>query len=172
MKAPALLFILAFLTITACQRDNTELYNEAVELEQNKEYEQAVAKLTEALDINKNDLECLNNRAWDYYDLNQTDKALDDFNRMLEIDPENTAAMYGAAYLDYEKGNYERALELFNKIIEIQGSLDQNTNRSKRKATVNAPLDLVFEFKDDLEDSLEIPHSDTLDISTEPEDAD
>jgi tetratricopeptide (TPR) repeat protein len=154
MKKLSYLMLLIILLPVACTKNNTELYNEACGLEEKKDFAKAVELLTKALEINPLDLECLNNRAWDYYDLGQKDKALDDFNKMLEIDSLSTGALYGISCLYYENQEYEQALRNFNKIIDIQGTLKFEANRLKRKQVINAPLDLVFVFKQVAEDSL------------------
>ncbi len=154
MKKLLYLLLTILLLPVACTKDNTKLYNEACELEEKKEFAKAVEVLTKALEINPQDLECLNNRAWDYYDLGQKDKALEDFNTMLAIDSLSTGALYGISCLHFEQQEYAKAMEYFEKIIDIQGTLKFEANRLKRKQVINAPLDMVFDFKEVAEDSL------------------
>lgn len=160
--------LLIILLSVACTKSNTEQYNQACGFEEKKDFAKAIELLTKALEINPQDLECLNNRAWDYYDLGQKDKALADFQKMLEIDTLSTGALYGISCLHYENQEYEQALSYFNKIIDIQGTMKFEANRLKRKQVINAPLDLVFVFKDVAEDSLGlVAPADTIAVVTD-----
>lgn len=156
MKHLLIFSALLLVILSSCVQDNTDLYNEACEYEEEMEYDKAIELLSKALELNPKDIECLNNRAWDYYDLGQKEKAITDFEKMLDIDPQSTGAMYGIAYIKYENEFLEDALKNFNQIIEIQASLATQSNRSKSKHSIKAPLDLVFEFKEIIEDSLGI----------------
>jgi tetratricopeptide (TPR) repeat protein len=135
-----------------CNRDNTELYNQACDLEKQGEFKKAIELLTKALEINPKDLECYNNRAWDYYDLGELGNAMSDFESILKIDSINTAGIYGIGFLYYEQGYYQKAIDKFDKVIKLKGGgpifLEMTDNEFLgQRAPLKADINQVYHFK-------------------------
>ena len=117
------IYILTFFLLIGCgSKDNTSLFNQATDLENQGNFKEAIDVLSKALKLDPNDIECYNNRAWDYYDLKDFKNSSSDFNQILKIDSLNTAALYGLGYISYEKENYDNAIEYFDKVINIKGT--------------------------------------------------
>ena len=156
MKKILIILVLIFV-FTFCKRDNTQLYNQACDFEDNQEFDKAIELLSKALEINPKDIECYNNRAWDYYELGQFENAFNDFKEILRIDSLNTAAIYGIGYLKFEQSKYEETLELFNRIIEIKGGpvfLEITDNEFTGQRILEANMEQVFYYKNLAEENL------------------
>ena len=111
--------IILFILLCGCSiRNNDQLYNLACDYEENGEYKKAIEILTEALKIVPNDIECYNNRGWDYFDIGDFQNAYRDFYKILEIEENNPAALYGIGFLYYEEQQYEKAIKLFDQVIK------------------------------------------------------
>lgn len=141
-----------------CNRDNTQLYNQACELEGQEKYEEAIKLLTRAIEINPKDIECYNNRAWDYNDIGENDKALADFMKILDIDSVNTAAIYGIGYVLYENGEYKKSIEQFDKVIALKGGgplfLEFKNNEFIDQRVLEADINQVYKYKKLAEEKL------------------
>lgn len=159
------LMVLFSIGILSCNRDNTQLYNQACELEKQEKYEEAINLLTKAIKINPKDIECYNNRAWDYIDLEKDEKALADFRKILEIDSVNTAAIYGIGYILYEKGDYNKSIEHFDKVIELKGGgplfLELTNNEFIGQRVLEADIEQVYRFKNLAEEKLHNQNEET-----------
>lgn len=153
-----IIFLLFGLSIVSCNRDNSQLFNQACNLEEEGKYKEAIEILTKALEINPNDIECYNNRAWDYNDLGNNDKALADFQKMLIIDSVNTAAIYGIGYIYFEQGQFQKAIDKFDKIIKLKGGgpifLELTDNEFIGQRVLEADIDQVYHYKKLAEDKL------------------
>lgn len=135
-----------------CKTDNTELYNQACDLEEQEKFNEAIELLTKALVINPNDIECYNNRGWDYYELGQLEKAMFDFENILKIDSQNTAGIYGIGFLCYKQGKYQLAIDEFDEIIKLKGGgpifLELTDNEFiGQRALMEADINKVLHFK-------------------------
>jgi tetratricopeptide (TPR) repeat protein len=146
------------LLIIGCNRDNTELYNKACDLEEQGKYKEAIEFLSKALELNPKDIECYNNRAWDYYDLGEFNKSMADFKSLLEIDSVNTAAIYGIGFLCYEQKQYQKAINNFDKIIKLKGGgplfLELTNNEFIGQRVLEADIEQVYRYKKLAEEKL------------------
>ncbi len=79
----------------------------------NKQYEQSIRDFSNALALKPRHAFAkfiYNNRAWDYYNMQQFDKAIDDFTKAISIDSKFDSAYYGRGQTWYQKGDLERAM--------------------------------------------------------------
>jgi len=146
------LYILIGLILLGCSpRDNTELFNKACILEEEGEFEKAIEVLTEAIEIVPDDIDCFNNRAWNYYETGDFDNAYKDFYEILVHSNQNTGALFGIAYLKFEEKEYQQAITLFDKIIAIRGGgpfyLERVDNDFFGQAPVEADMKQVHFYK-------------------------
>src|SRR6478609_7636651 len=122
MRMKILLYIVSFLVIVSCSPKNTNndiYYNLAWDEEQKGNMKQAIAYLDTAIDIDPNDVEALNNRAYDYMELKQYKKAKDDFLKIIAIDSVKApGAYYGLGFLNYTEQDYQLAIRYFNKALQ------------------------------------------------------
>lgn len=146
-----LLFTVVVLFIVSCNKDNSELYNQACKLEEEGKYQEAIQVLTKALEIKPKDIECYNNRAWDYIDLENNEMAMADFKMILTIDSVNTAAIYGIGYIHYKKKQYQIAIDKFNKVIKLKGGgplfLELTDNEFIGQRELEADINQVYQYK-------------------------
>lgn len=144
-------FLLISFLIFGCKKDNTSLVNKAYDLEQRGEFEKAIVILTEAIKINPMDLDCYNNRAWDYYDIGDNKSALKDFEEMLKIDSINTAAIYGIGFINYKEEKYRIAIDHFNRVIEIEDDkpkfIFRKLGEEEKEVPFGADMKKVYHFK-------------------------
>tara|TARA_B110000902_G_scaffold232876_1_gene276212 strand:- start:209 stop:742 length:534 start_codon:yes stop_codon:yes gene_type:complete len=148
----SLILLLVTMCFFGCKTDNSELYNQACDLEEREKFNEAIELLTKALVMNPNDIECYNNRGWDYYELGQLKKAMFDFENILKIDSLNTAGIYGIGFLYYEQGQFQDAIDKFNKVIKLKGGgpifLELTDNEFiGQRAPLEADINQVLHFK-------------------------
>ena len=96
-----------------------------------RQYDEAIADLTKAIEIDPRDADAYNNRGYAYRRKGQLDQAIADLTKALEIDPKlvNAYSNRGAAYED--KKEYERAISDYSKAIEIDpGDADYYNGRA------------------------------------------
>ncbi|MGD2250706.1 MAG: tetratricopeptide repeat protein, partial [Candidatus Methanofastidiosia archaeon] len=91
-----------------------------------------------AIELNPENFAAFNNRGLAYSDLNQYEKAIQDYNKAIELNPENFAAFYnrGLAYSDLNQ--YEKAIQDYNKAIELDPEYAAAfNNRGNRYSDLN-----------------------------------
>ena len=148
------------MTLTNCRpTDNTKLFNKAIDLEEKGNFTESIEVLTKAIEINPKDLECYNNRAWDYLELKMETQALEDFKKMTQIDKDNSAGLYGIAFIHMQNENYDNALRIFNQIIELKGGgslfLEETDNAFiEQRKKMEANIDQVYYYKRIVEEKL------------------
>jgi WD40 repeat protein/serine/threonine protein kinase len=87
-----------------------------------KQYDQAVAAYTKALQLDPSNVEAYRHRGITYLDLEQPDQALADCNRAIELDP-NFAWIYVTRGHSHSwLGQHDRALTDFTKAIQLDPS--------------------------------------------------
>ena len=117
-----ILFIFSLFYLTKFStKNNVTLFNEACDLSEKGQYEKANELLNKAIEYNPYDLECYNNRAWNYFDLNKYELSEKDFNKILSEKPDNTLGLYGKGMIRFKQKKYKEALKYFNKIIYLTG---------------------------------------------------
>ncbi len=79
----------------------------------NKQYELSIKDFSHALALKPRHSYAkyiYNNRAWDYYNMQQFDKAIADFTKAISIDSKFDSAYYGRGQTWFQKGDLERAM--------------------------------------------------------------
>ncbi|MFO7903412.1 MAG: tetratricopeptide repeat protein [Pirellulaceae bacterium] len=93
---------------------------EAHHLHDQEDYEAAVAKATEAVDLDEHSLPALVTRAANYWYAEHFVEAVEDYSQVLELDPDAVMAYVGRGQAYAEVGEYELALDDLNKAVEMQ----------------------------------------------------
>ena len=79
----------------------------------NKQYKESIRDYTNALALRPRHAYAkfiYNNRAWDYYNMQEYDKAIGDFTKAISLDAKFASAYYGRGQTWYQKGDFERAM--------------------------------------------------------------
>jgi tetratricopeptide (TPR) repeat protein len=92
-----------------------------------KRYRDAISYFTKANMIDPENVHNLNKRAFAYYNLQEHDKALLDFNKVVQLDLSNSFAYYHIGLIHHAKGVNNNSMAAFEKCIE----LDSNNNLVK-----------------------------------------
>src|ERR1051325_11031464 len=76
-------------------------FEKGTQLFDQKQYDQAIAEFTKAIQANPKQSSFFANRGYAYFRLNKLTEATDDFSKAIELDPQNYAAYIGRgqAYL-------------------------------------------------------------------------
>ena len=128
-------------------KDNTELYNKACDLADSCKYVEANKLLDIAIEYNPNDLECYNNRGWNFYDLKDYRNAKLNFDKILEIEPNNTIGFYGIGMINYKQKNYTIALKHFDKIIKLKGGGPIFPGKQRNDKSLDADIEQVLFYR-------------------------
>jgi tetratricopeptide (TPR) repeat protein len=103
--------------------DARSYYNRGITHWEKKEYDKAIADLTEAIRLGPNDSAMLImaylNRGVAYSEKKEYDKAIADYTEIIRRDPNDVEAYFrrGTAY--YDKGDYDRAIADYTKTISL-----------------------------------------------------
>jgi tetratricopeptide (TPR) repeat protein len=87
-----------------------------------RRYDEALADLNRAIELNPEDASALACRGYTYWDMERYDEALADFNRALELDPENAWAIVSRGQTYRAMGRYDLALDDFGRAIELDAT--------------------------------------------------
>jgi tetratricopeptide (TPR) repeat protein len=95
-------------------------FEEGMEDFVNHNYEQSIAHISQAIELDPAFTLALKSRAAAYLRLNKTADAIADFNTVIELDPDNARAHHLRG-LAYEKiGENDKALDDFSRAIELK----------------------------------------------------
>lgn len=106
----------------ATTSESDKLKSEGNDFMAKKEYEGAIQKYTEALDIAPANPIYLSNRAAAYSASNQHSKAADDAEIAVSADPKYSKAWRRLGLARFEMGDYHAAKEAYEKGIEAEGN--------------------------------------------------
>jgi len=98
--------------------DFEEEYDLIVKLSEEYKYDHALS-IIEFIITKEPSVKAYNNRALIYWELEEYDKALEEYTRCIEIDPEYVSPYNRRANLYYELEEYDKALEDYARCIEI-----------------------------------------------------
>ena len=96
-----------------------EAYKSGYYLTDEKKYEAALEKYSEAVDIFPLFFEALHNRAFVLMDMGRWEEAIDDFKRSLQVNPEGLAATFSIGECEYRLDNLNEARIWFEKALVI-----------------------------------------------------
>ena len=74
-------------------------------------------KTIELLDLKDSSAYC--NRGYIYLQMNQYQKALDDYNKAIELDPNNSTAYHNRGYIYNELKEYQKAIDECSKALSL-----------------------------------------------------
>lgn len=89
------------------------------------EYDEAIAAYTDHLKNNPEDINAIYNRGRAYQEVNEPEKAIQDFNKVISIDKEHIEAHLSLAAILYEKGDYNKSLIHSSNAIKINDGSGQ-----------------------------------------------
>jgi tetratricopeptide (TPR) repeat protein len=115
------LFLIAFSLLNGCAAisPSTHYINQANQHLSNREYEQAIAKFSEAITLEPENAKAYSGRAAAFRSLGDLDRAIADYNKHTKLDPSNNYGSYlSLAYLYKEKGDYDQAIFDYTKAIQ------------------------------------------------------
>src|SRR6266568_2588769 len=95
-------------------------YTKGNQLFESKQYEQAVAEFTKAIEANGKQPAFYENRGFAYIALEKGPEAAADFSKAIELAPKDERAYVGRAQVSLLQKNYDQALADVGKAIELK----------------------------------------------------
>ena len=86
---------------------------------ESKEYDQAIAEYSKAIEINPNYADAYYNRGLVYDDLKEYSQAIADYSKAIEINPNYADAYYNRGLIHYNLKEYDQAIADYSQAIEI-----------------------------------------------------
>jgi tetratricopeptide (TPR) repeat protein len=112
-----------------------------------EEWNSAIAKYTEIIQLDPNDAEAYYNRGNAYSDKGDYDRAIADFTQAVRVDSNYTSAYYGRGLAYSGKGDYDRAIADYTQVIRLNPDhVDAYNNRAsstivaKRTVSGQSPI--------------------------------
>ena len=96
-----------------------EAYKSGYYLTDEKKYEDALVKYSEAVEIFPLFFEALDNRAFVLMDLGKWKEAIEDFKQSLSVNPDGIAATFSIGECEYKLGNKNEARIWFEKALKL-----------------------------------------------------
>ncbi|MEL6899772.1 MAG: tetratricopeptide repeat protein [Cyanobacteria bacterium J06606_4] len=132
------------------------------------DWEGAIAAYSQALDVNPNDPDVLNNRCSAYFATEQLDLAFVDCDRGLSINPRSPSLYVGRGNIHLAQNNYEAAIRDFSRTIELGDEVGgdprrQATAYSNRASALMQVQDIEGALAD-LNKALELKPDDAPDL--------
>lgn len=87
-----------------------------------REFPEAIAKYTEALEMDPNNVVYLLNRSAAYASNNESKKAIADAERAIELDPKSSKPYSRLGLAQFSLGQFENAMNLYKKGLDVEGS--------------------------------------------------
>ena len=97
----------------------SKYYEEAYQLNTQKEQEQVILKYTKVIELIPNFFEAIDNRAFCKMDLGHWDTAIEDFNLSLKINPDSFLTIFSIGECYFEVAEYAKAKECFEQAALI-----------------------------------------------------
>ncbi|MFN8255719.1 MAG: tetratricopeptide repeat protein [Bacteroidales bacterium] len=115
----------------------TTFYKEAYLLADQKKYEEAILKYSQAIDLIPDYYEAIDNMAFCKMDLGQWKEAIADFKLSLQVNPGTLLAEFSIGECYLKMGKYKKAIHQFKRALEI----DPNHQLSKDMLEKASALD-------------------------------
>ena len=122
--------LLPFVNATSQTRLETCIQN-MVSSFANKDYDNAIVNLNEAISLSPNDERLWGQRGYFYLYKNEYQKALLDFNKALEVKPGNPPSLRGRAWVKYALKDTKGSIEDYSALIASSPSNEDYFNRGK-----------------------------------------
>jgi tetratricopeptide (TPR) repeat protein len=84
-----------------------------------KDYQQAIAECTKAIQLDPNYFHAYRNRGLAYHNLKDYQKAIDDYTKAIQLDPNYTDVYYRRGIAYYELKDYQQAMAEYTKVIQL-----------------------------------------------------
>ncbi|NJM98335.1 MAG: tetratricopeptide repeat protein [Phormidesmis sp. RL_2_1] len=132
------------------------------------DWEGAIAAYSQALKVNPNDPDVLNNRCSAYFATDQLDLALADCNRGLQINPRSPALYVGRGNIRLQQENYDGAIQDYSRTLELEDEVGGNPRRQataySNRASALMQVQDINGALSDLNKALEINPDDPADL--------
>jgi tetratricopeptide (TPR) repeat protein len=102
------------------------LYNRGLSYENTKQFNLALADLSQAVSLDPNYAEAFDERANVYLKTGNYDRAMPDYNRAIALQPNKARYYSNRGYTNYKKGDIDRSLADLNRAI----ALDQKMSKA------------------------------------------
>ena len=139
------------------------LFHQGLASSNKGEYEEAIQKYNEAVELNPNHAEFYNNRGNVKNKLRQYQEAISDFNKAIELDPNDAKAYHNRGVAKCHLEQYREAVSDFNKAIELDPN-DAKTYYNRGRAEydleqyqeVIADCDKAIDLEPNYEDAYQL----------------
>jgi len=107
------------LTPRQIKKEVKRLFKDALKIYKLGDLEEAIKLFDDALELDPNNYEVLNQKGVLLDKLDNTEEAIKIYDKAIEIEPEQTKAYYNKGLLLKDLKKYDEALEIFDKVTEI-----------------------------------------------------
>ncbi|MDK2772929.1 MAG: tetratricopeptide repeat protein [Flavobacterium sp.] len=136
-------YILSFIILTSCDFTSAEsYYNQAIELSQQKKYENAILLFDKAIEKKDNFRPALINRAYCKAEIGDYKEAIKDYEKVIQFDSDNTFALCEIGYNWSNLKNHQKAIDFYNKALNTEGALHTSLNSERQKIAINTNLEV------------------------------
>ena len=97
----------------------TTLYQEACTAEHQQDLKDAISKLEKAIAVSGGDAMLYTKLAGIYSEIDQYDKALENYKKVTEINPDDAFVYISIGSIYENQGKYKEALTAYNKALDI-----------------------------------------------------
>ncbi len=105
-----------------------EWFSKGKEADTLEDYDKAIEYLTKAIEVDDHFKEAYYFRGIAYYENDNSEQAIKDYDRAIELDPKPPAEAHVLRGMAYnKKGNYEQAIKDYDKAIELNPKLADST---------------------------------------------
>jgi tetratricopeptide (TPR) repeat protein len=120
--------IITFLTIsflTSCDLNSADTYlKKGHDVGVTGDYKAAIKLFDKAIQKDPKLKEAYIQRGLCYENIDQDDKAINDYNSLLSFDPSNTTAFYYIGLIKYKQKKFDEAIQFYNKALKTKGVSD------------------------------------------------
>ncbi len=132
---------------------------EAQHAHKQEQYDEAIAKATDAIDLDGRCLPAFATRAASYWYCEHFVEAADDYSQLLELAPHATFAYVGRGQVYVELGEYETAIQDLNKAVDLERQANSQTGLAyalSGRALAYAGLRQFQEAERDFDESIRL----------------
>jgi tetratricopeptide (TPR) repeat protein len=142
------LFAFAFL-ISGCDLRSPDVYlQDASQLAEQGNYQEAIKLLDKAIKKDKKFREAYVNKGFYYEQLKDYPSAIKTYTEVLQVDRKNTLALYGIASCKYDLKLYQESVDFYTKALQTKGYSPGNDSAGKYSAVIDYNKNGVFSITD------------------------